>query len=52
MIDADELDTEEPRRRLRPFDRTALGPTLLYSIGLGVLGVVIILVGILGAFQH
>ena len=52
MIDADELDTEEPRKRLRPFDRTALGPTLVYSIALGVLGLLIILAGILGAFQH
>jgi hypothetical protein len=52
MIDADELDTEEPRKRLRPFDRTAWGPTLFYSVGLGVLGVLIVVVAILGAFQH
>jgi hypothetical protein len=51
MIDADDLDTRDDKHT-RPLDRAALGTTLLYSIGLGVLGIVIIAVGIVGAFQH
>jgi hypothetical protein len=48
---AEDLDIRDDKHT-RPFDRAALGTTLLYSFGLGLLGFVIIAVGIVGAFQH
>ena len=47
----DDLDTRDDKHT-RPLDRATPGATLLYSLGLGVLGMVIIAIGIVGAFQH
>jgi hypothetical protein len=47
----EDFDTRDDKHT-RLLDRAALGTTLLYSFGLGLLGFVIIAVGIVGAFQH
>jgi hypothetical protein len=53
MIDADDLDNDNTGKRSpRLIDRASHAATLLYSIGLGALGVVIIVIWIVAAFQH
>jgi hypothetical protein len=48
----DDLDIrDEAGKSSRPVER-APGTTLLYSLGLGVLGFTIIAIGIIGAFAH
>jgi len=48
---SDDLDTRDDKPS-RPLDRTSHGVTLLYSLGLGLLGIAIIAIGIVGAFHH
>jgi hypothetical protein len=53
MIDADDLDTPDAgKSKPRLVDRASHLATLFYAIGLGTLGVAIIVIGIVAAFQH
>ena len=53
MFDADDLDNDDAGKRgPRLVDRVSNAATLLYSIGLGAVGIAIIVIGIVGAFRH
>lgn len=53
MIDADDLDDDNAgKAKPRLVDRVSHAATLLYAVGLGVVGIAIIVIGIVGAFRH
>lgn len=53
MSDTDDLDTDDTGEKgQRLLDRASARATVLYSVGLGMLGIAIIAIGIVGAFQH
>lgn len=50
---SDDLDTDDTGGKgQRLLDRVSARGTVLYAVALGVLAIVIIAIGIVGAFQH